>query len=152
MRRAATIWTLWLALVFLVVWSSGQFKYHKGSKLLLPLLPSRLLRVEVWPVVVLADRDSPYGYSSFSDEPTNARWVGIWYHDLAAGATERLAAFTVPTWPLNVDAAGTSLVLLLLQLHHGARQARPRSFHHHDLAESHARDGHAPAAVDGTER
>ena len=129
-RWILTGFMVWLAFVATIVLASEQWKYHRGSKLLVPIFGGSELRIEVWPVVVLADRSSPYGYSMFSDEPTNARWVGIWYDDFLSGTTLRLAAFTLPPWPLLIMAATTVITagwLWLLRVRQWPRTRRAGS-------------------------
>jgi hypothetical protein len=125
-RWIVTGFMVWLAFVATIVLASEQWKYHRGSKLLVPIAGGYDLRVEVWPIVVLADRFSPYGYSMFSDEPTNARWVGIWYEDRLSGTTLRLAAFTLPTWPLAIMATPTAITAGWLWLLRARRSHRTR--------------------------
>ncbi len=108
-RWAVTGLMVWLVLVAAIVLASEQWKYRRGSKVLLPIAGGAELRVEVWPLVVLADRFSPYGYSMFSSDNTNARWVAVWYENRRTGTTTRLAAFTLPTWP-PLAMAGTAML------------------------------------------
>lgn len=114
-RWIMTVFAVWLACVWGVVWASAAWRYQRGTTVLVPVVIGEV-RVEVWPVVMLADRFSPYGYSMFSSEPTNARWVGVWYQNRATGTTLRLAAFTPPTWPITALAVVTVMITIWLWL------------------------------------
>ena len=110
LRWIVRVFAVWATLVAALVAVSDGWKYYHGVKLVVPFLWNQEIRVEVWPVAVLADRFNPRPYASFafSFDASNARWVGVWYQDLAAGIVLRLAAFTVPTWPIMVLAAATA--------------------------------------------
>ena len=107
LRRIGLVFAVWATLVAALVSVSDGWKYYHGVKFVVPLVWNQELRVEVWPVEVLADRFNPRPYASFafSFDASNARWVGIWYQDLHRGIVLRLAAFTVPTWPIMALAA-----------------------------------------------
>ena len=112
LRRIVMVFAVWAALVAALVGVSDGWKYYHGVKLIVPLVRNQEIRVEVWPVTVLADRFNPRPYASFAfsfDSP-NSRWVGIWYQDLPVGIVLRLAAFTVPTWPIMALAATIALL------------------------------------------
>ena len=114
--------TLLLGLVCLGVWASGQWKYRRGSALSMVVAPGRAIHIEVWPVAVLAERWSPYDwYYSFREHDTNARWIGLWYEDTAAGSRKQLGSFTLPTWPLLAGTAGVCLTLVGLTGWHRTR-------------------------------
>ena len=122
--------SLLLGLVCLGVWASGQWKYRRGSAFAVAVAPGHVIHMEVWPVAVLAERWSPYDwYYSFSDHDANARWIGLWYDDAAAGRRKQLLAFTLPIWPLITGTGGVFLVLLGLtgwHQRHGSNNERPR--------------------------
>ena len=112
LRRIGLVFAVWATLVAALVAVSDGWKYYHGVKFIVPLVRNQEIRVEVWPVTVLADRFNPRPYASFAfsfDSP-NSRWVGIWYQDLPVGIVLRLAAFTVPTWPIMALAATIALL------------------------------------------
>ncbi len=113
LQRVLLISALCYGLVYAGVAASDQWKYRRGKPLIATIVPGRAIIVEVWPLAVLSDRFNPYSYAFFTWDPdaTNERWVGIWYQDMAAGTRKRLAAFTLPTWPLTISTAGLWLIL-----------------------------------------
>lgn len=118
LHRVVITFALCYGLIYAGVLVGGQWNYRRGSAFVSAVAPGRALIVEVWPLAILSERFNPYsfGFSSFDPEATDTRWICLWYEDTAAGTRKRLAAFTLPTWPLAKATAGAWLLLCAMEI------------------------------------